>query len=186
MNHKTFSKYRNLIYRTIILVFILIVQINSVSSLPISESFSKINDFFENETYKQYSTIIDFFLFFTISLIAIVIGAKAVFPEQRHVRAIGVIFAFLTTLTLIKAGISLETLIPYASFIVFLGLIIIIYFLFLALGLKQRKLIAFFLSLLITFIIFVMLGWVFDIDAIGLWEMFSDTAQSFDIMETSP
>ena len=48
--------------------------------------------------------------------------------------------------------------------------------------LKEKKMWAFVVSLGIGFIIIVLLGWVFDVDGTGIWNMFMESINSLGIL----
>jgi len=163
---------------------ILLTLINIAYAQSTADTLLRINDFFENQEYKAYSTIIDFFLFFTIALAAMLIGIKAIFPDQkRQGSMIAIVIALIATVSLVRAGVSVSNLLAYVGYIVFFGLVVLVYFFLLAIGvLKEKRLWAFLLSLVIAFIIFILLGWVFNTNAQGLWQRFTATINNFGLL----
>ncbi len=163
------------------LIFLfLIISTNIVYAQGISDALLRLNHFFEGGGYSAYSTMIDFMLFFLIGLSAMMIGVKAIFPDQmRQGKMIAIVIALIFTVSLVRAGVSVLSLLPYVGYIVFLGLVVIVYLILVAMGiLKEKRILCFLLSLVIAFIIFVLLGWVFDADAVSLWEAFKGTIDS--------
>lgn len=153
-------KIKNKNLNKLILFFLLLFILSTSVHAQISDGLRRINDFFVNEEFRTYSIIIDFLLFFTIALSTMIIGVKAVFPERRQGTAIAVVFALIATIGLVRAGVSIINLIPYVGVIVFIGIVIIIFFLLNGLGvLKEKKFAVFLLSLFIAFILFILFGW---------------------------
>jgi hypothetical protein len=171
--------------KTALLIFLFLILVSIVHAQSAGETLIRINDFFENQEYSTYSTVIDFFLFFTIALATMLIGVKAIFPDQkRQSSMIAIAIALIATVSLVRAGVSVSNLLPYVGYALFFGLVVIIYFFMRAMGiLKEKKGWAIVASLLIAFIIFVLLGWVFDTNAQGLWERFMATINRFGLLD---
>lgn len=162
------------------LILLFLLSVNLVYAQGLSDALLRINSFFERGGNSSYNTLIDFMLFFLIGLSAMMIGVKAIFPDQmRQGKMIAIVIALIFTVALIRAGVSVLSLLPYVGYIVFLGLVVIVYLILVAMGiLKEKRILCFLLSSLIAFIIFVLLGWVFDADAVTLWEAFKGTIDS--------
>ena len=171
--------------KTAFFIFLFLILVNVAYAQSASDTLIRINNFFENKEYNAYSTIIDFFLFFTISLATMLIGVKAIFPDQKKQGStIAIIIALIATISLVRTGVSVSNLLPYVGYAVFFGLVVIIYFFMRAMGiLKEKKGLAIIVSLLIAFIIFILLGWVFNTNARGLWERFMATINGFDLLD---
>jgi len=169
------------IKKFILLILLLLpILINSVYAIGLTDSLIKINNFFENREYEAYTTIIDFMLFFTIVLAAMMIGIKAIFADQmKQGKIIAMIIALITAIALVTGvklpfvgmvKFSLVELIPYVGFLVFIFLVVIIYFFMLAVGiLKEKRVMAFLVAVILAFIIFILLGYIFETDAAALW-----------------
>ncbi|HJN56816.1 MAG: hypothetical protein QF436_03725 [Candidatus Woesearchaeota archaeon] len=169
-----------------IIFILLIALVPYTSAQPLEDALLKANDFFENEGYSRYINIIDFFLFFLISLSTLLIGVRVIFPDnKRHGNVIAMVIALIATISLVRKGVSIEGLLPYVGWFVFIGLVMFAYFFLVAIGMKEKRRWAFILAIIIAFIIFILLGWLFNSDAENLWQAFTNTIYQFGLFDTT-
>ena len=129
-------------------------------AIEISDALMKINNFLSSGQYEAYSQIIDF-LFFTLLFISIyMIGVRYAFREvTKPEKTIAVVLGILTSLLLVLGGFSIISLLPYAQWIWYLLLFMVIWFLLK--GIKSIG-VRFVIALLITLFIIALLSGYFE------------------------
>ena len=126
----------------------------------VSNGLIAINNFFESNQYEAYASIIDFMffsaLFISIYLIGVRYGLRQV---SRPEKTIAVLLGLLTAFLLVSAGFSIDNLIPYVNWILYILLFSIIWF---VLKGVQSKFYRFVLALLIVLLIIALLSGYFE------------------------
>lgn len=132
----------------------------SALSDSVSNGLIAINNFFESNQYEAYASIIDFMffsaLFISIYLIGVRYGLRQV---SRPEKTIAVLLGLLTAFLLVSAGFSIDNLIPYVNWILYILLFSIIWF---VLKGVQSKFYRFVLALLIVLLIIALLSGYFE------------------------
>jgi len=116
--------------------------------------------------YDDYYQIIDFMIFLILFVSISSIALKKAFAGDQYeksgsaIRALAIIIGLALALAALKAGLSVTFFIPFVTNALFFICIIIVYFLLLRMGMDKHKIMAFILALVITYLLFNIVGMV--------------------------
>ncbi|MFH1850318.1 MAG: hypothetical protein ABH879_09155 [archaeon] len=105
--------------------------------------------------YDSYYQLVDFVLFFILFTVVFMLGLNKVFGEQnRQVKTLAVVLALIVSFALVKSGITLKILAPYARFLLFVVMVLVLYALLLKFGMENHKIMAIIIAVLLTLLAF--------------------------------
>ena len=103
-----------------------------------TDSLISMNNFFENESYKPFSKLIDFVFFSIVFMSLFTVGAKKVFSEYtKPIQVIVILFGLALALVFVLADISFMNLFKYAWYILYILLFGLLYYMLGKLGMKN-------------------------------------------------
>jgi len=173
------------------ILFLVLITVLSTQTYakPFTDSFRggliQINDFFEKEQYKPYSNAIDFFFFALLFISIYLMGVRYAFKEvKRPEQVIAILLGLMTAFLLVLGGFSATILLPYISWIFYILLFILYWWLLK--GIKSRFW-RFILALLLTLLTIGLAQGVFGAlttpDTEGFFKSFSKSLGTIQFPE---
>ncbi|MBI2655223.1 hypothetical protein HYX06_02250 [Candidatus Woesearchaeota archaeon] len=132
----------------------------SAFSDSVSNGFMAINDFFESNQYEAYASIMDFMFFSLLFISVYLIGVRyGLRQAAKPEKAIAILLGILTAFLLVSSGFSIGKLVPYAGWLMFFLLFLVVW---LALKGVKNKFYRLVLALLVVLLIVALMNGYFE------------------------